>query len=65
MNKIINIEIPVYNRDDVFNKCFLKGLKYLIPLKDYISLSILFKYDNSSIELGFSLSFKYKFELNK
>lgn len=49
-NKIINVEIPVYNRDDVFNTCFLKGLKYLVSLKDYIDISILYNGPNITEE---------------
>ena len=49
-NKIINVEIPVYNRDNVFNTCFLKGLKYLVPLKDYIDISILYNGPNITEE---------------
>ena len=44
--KIINIEIPVYNRDNVFISCFLEGLKYLTDIKDYVDISILYNGPN-------------------
>jgi hypothetical protein len=76
VKKYINIEIPVCNRDNVFIDYFLKGLKYLTPLKDFLDISILYNGDKATNEvieqgnnfikkLGFSLYWEkkdYRFE---
>ena len=69
--KIINIEIPVCNRDNVFNTCLLPGLKFLAQLKDWVDITILYngnhindkfvQESNDAIrELGFDLFYKMK-----
>ena len=40
--KYVNIEVPVCNRTNVFIDKFLQGLKYLIPIKELIDISILY-----------------------
>jgi hypothetical protein len=51
IKKLLNIEIPVWNKQNVFTDLFLKGLKYLIPIRNFVDITILYNGPNINDEL--------------
>lgn len=67
MNKfILDIEIPVANKQNVIYTCLLPSLKYLVPLKDEIRLLLNFNgaCSNEDIEAVLKELENYKFNYN-